>query len=113
MTTPVTDETTLIADINAANAAASGTVTITISGTINESTALPPINLQSGVTLDIVGENNAELDGNGLAPGAYGGLYVGSGNVNVSNLAIVDEAAVGSSGNGGLGGGLFVAPPPM
>ena len=79
---------------------------------IKLNSALAAINLQSGVTLDIVGDDNAvTLDGNGQQRG----LFVYSGVVNITNLTIANTVATGGAGadegggGAGLGGGLFVA----
>jgi hypothetical protein len=100
---------TAIAD---ADAATTGAITIDISGTINlGSTALDAINLASGVTLDIVGTNNAEINGGGTEQG----FFVYAGNVDISNLTIANtkaqggNGASGGGGGAGLGGGLFIA----
>jgi hypothetical protein len=79
---------------------------------IKLNSALAAINLQSGVTLDVVGGNNAvTLDGEGQQRG----LFVYSGVVNITNLTIENTVAKGGAGadegggGAGLGGGLFVA----
>ena len=108
---PVTTEAQLNdaivqADKQAAN---SGAFEIDLGGNISLSTALEAINLQSGVTLDIVGKGFT-LDGRGTQRG----LFVYAGAVDISNLTIsnmVAQGGNGASGGGGgagLGGGLFV-----
>jgi hypothetical protein len=107
---------TSIAQLNAAivavdgEAAGSGAYQIVLGGNISITTALAAINLKSGVTLDISG-NNYALDGGG----SQRGLFVYSGTVTVENLALQNMKALGGSGGqgggggAGLGGGLFVA----
>jgi hypothetical protein len=97
----------LAADAEAAN---SGTVAIALGADIAlDGVALDVVNLQKGVTLDLIG-NGYTLDGGGTEQG----LFVYAGTVDVSNLAINNMLARGGSGdNGGgggagLGGGLFI-----
>lgn len=104
-----------ITDLNAAIVAADavttpGTVTIDITGSIAlGATALEAINMQSGVTLDLVGNGNT-LDGGGTQRG----LFVYAGAVDISGLTLADMKAQGGTGvsggggGAGLGGGLFV-----
>jgi len=117
---------TTIAQLNAAIIAAdgetanSGTYEIVLGANadIGLTSALEAINLQSGVTLDIVG-NGAILDGENASTGAtydQRGLFVYSGVVNISNLTVANTNAIGGNGGfegggggAGLGGGLFVA----
>jgi hypothetical protein len=104
----VTDVAGLNAAIVAADGVtAAGTVTITLGANISlGTTELEAINLQPGVTLDIVG-GGYTLDGGGTERG----LFVYAGTVEVSDLTINDTLALGGSGGGGgagLGGGLFV-----
>jgi Arc/MetJ family transcription regulator len=104
----VTDVAGLNAAIVAADGVtAAGTVTITLGTNISlATTELEAINLQPGVTLDIVG-GGYTLDGGGTERG----LFVYAGTVEVSDLTINDTLALGGSGGGGgagLGGGLFV-----
>jgi hypothetical protein len=108
---PAASFTDLVNDINAANGeTTAGTYTIQVSGSIDLAGALPEVQLASGVTLDIQGENGATLNGGG----AQAGLYVYSGDVSISHLVIADTVAQGGNGAGGggggagLGGGLFV-----
>jgi hypothetical protein len=100
-----TSEASLNSQIETADQATSGIVTITISGKITESGSLEAINLKSGVTLNIVGVNGATLDGNH----ADQGLFIYSGNVTIENLTIQNAKAVGGAGGfgGGGGGGAF------
>jgi len=117
----VTDIADLNAAIVAADQAALGAQTIVIDGDIAlGGTALVAINLQTGVTLTIQGEDDAIIDGGG----AQRGLFVYSGQVAISDLTIENAVAQGGNGGatfganpilfgggggGGLGGGLFVA----
>src|SRR5580700_6328131 len=106
--------------ITTANAqiANSGTYTITLTGNITlGATALTPIDLAVGNTLDIAGTNGASsyaLIGGGTTTPERG-LFVYAGTVSIQNLLIEDMVAKGGSGGGGgggaagLGGGLFVA----
>ena len=77
---------------------------------ITETADLPAINLKSGDTLDITGDNHV-LDGNN---GNYQGLFVYSGAVTIQDLTIQNATAKGGAGNqgggggAGLGGGVFV-----
>ncbi len=113
----VTDLNTAI--VNADKAAAnSGVLEIDLQAgaTIELATALEAINLQTGVTLDIVG-NGAALDGanpNLTVSDIQRGLFVYAGTVAVDDLTIENAKAVGGAGGSGggggagLGGGLFV-----
>ena len=114
----VTNETELNADIRAidvsgADAAQNTNYVINIIGTIDLTTDLLAINLESGSSLTIGGTNGsggAALDGGG----SQRGLFVYAGNVTVENLTIENMSAVGGAGasggggGAGLGGGLFV-----
>ena len=107
------DTTSLITDLDDANATASGSVTIDITNNITLSAALPAISLAAGVSLTIDGGNT--LDGTGT----YRGFAVLGGTVTLQNLTITHalaEGAVGGLGGGGggagLGGGLFVGSEP-
>jgi hypothetical protein len=110
----ITQLNTAIATANA-QIANSGTYTITLTGNITlGATALTPIDLPAGNTLDIVGTNGASsyaLIGGGTATPERG-LFVYAGTVSIQNLLVEDMAAKGGSGGGGgaagLGGGLFV-----
>ena len=103
----------LNSEIKTADSATSGTLAITIDGSIAlGTTALEAINLEPGVTLDILGINNATLVGGGATPER--GLFVYGGTVSISNLLIENMKAAGgrgrqgSGGGAGLGGGLFI-----
>ena len=114
----VTNETELNAEIRAidvsgADAAQNTNYVINITGTIDLTTDLLAINLESGSSLTIGGTNGsggAALDGGG----SQRGLFVYAGNVTVENLTIENMSAVGGAGasggggGAGLGGGLFV-----
>ncbi len=118
---PVTTEADLNKLIEAVDGATvAGTYTIDIAGPITLTTALDAINLHAGVTLDIQGTNgsggaqNQTIDGGG----DQRGLFIYSGDVNVSDLTLADMRAVGGAGGSGasgggggagLGGALFVA----
>ena len=106
--------------IEAANGlvANSGTYTITLTGNITfGATALTPIDLAVGNTLDIDGTNGASsyaLIGGGTTTPERG-LFVYAGTVSIQNLLIENMAARGGNGGtddgggaAGLGGGLFV-----
>src|SRR5262249_7764218 len=102
--------TDLITDINNANAAGSGTVTIDITAGFTLTSGLPAIALQPGVSLVIEGGGNT-LDGGTDVQG----FAVFSGNVTLDNLTLADAVAQGATGDpagggggAGLGGGLFV-----
>jgi len=109
---PVATEDSLNAALAAAASAGPGTYEIDLAANadIALTTALNAINLQDGVTLDIVG-HGATLDGQE----SERGLFVYSGVVNISDLTIANARAVGGAGGSdggggaGLGGGLFVA----
>ena len=91
-----------------ADATSGNADTITLSGSISldpsnqpgQGTALEVINLHSGVTLNIIGNNNA-LDGGGWERG----LFVYSGKVTIDHLTISNMLALGGTGNNGGGGG--------
>jgi hypothetical protein len=136
-----TDASDLNALITAADSqTTAGTLTINISGSIalntlpavangetlawsgnhatpTAVTAVPDIaavNLHSGVSLVIVGTDNAVLDGGNTVRG----LFAYAGNLTVDNLTIQNTVAQGGAGGNsafaggggaGLGGGLFVA----
>jgi hypothetical protein len=93
-------------------AAGSGAYEIDLANfsTITLNVALDAINLKSGVTLVIDGEDDT-LNGEGRQRG----LFVYSGAVTIEDLTIENADALGGSGAGGggggagLGGGLFVA----
>ena len=110
-------------DVGGADAAPNTAYTIDITGTIDLTTALLAINLESGSSLTIAGTNGSggvevqTLDGGD----SQRGLFVYAGNVTVENLTIQNMSAVGGAGGGGdtgsglgggggagLGGGLFV-----
>jgi hypothetical protein len=95
----------------------SGTYTITLTGNITLGvTALTPIDLAVGNTLDIVGTNGTSSDAlvGGGTTTPERGLFVYAGTVSIQNLLIENMAAKGGDGSGGgggaagLGGGLFV-----
>jgi hypothetical protein len=102
--------------ISAVDAQTTGSYTITVTGSITETTYLTALDLASGVSVTIDG-GGFTLDGGG----AYRGLFVYAGNVTIENLKIQDAHAVGGAGGAkgvssagggggaGLGGGLFVA----
>ncbi|HZL01146.1 MAG TPA: hypothetical protein VFC47_14750, partial [Caulobacteraceae bacterium] len=111
---PVNSESALNIAILAADTATpgSGGYEIDLAGTITLTGALEAINLPTGVTLDIEGDN-AILDG---GTSGQRGLFVYSGAVSIENLTIQNMVAQGGAGgNGGggggagLGGGLFIA----
>jgi len=113
-TAPAANYSAFVDDVDTANAeTVAGTYTIDVSGTIDLGGQVPEIKLASGVDLDIVGGNNATLEGAGAGT-PDGGLFVYSGDVDISNLTIQEAYSVGGTGtNGGgggagLGGGLFV-----
>ena len=88
-TVTVTNVDQLNAALTAADQAVSGRQTIVIDGDIAlGGTALEAINLQSGVTLTIQGENGAIIDGGGTQQW----LFVYSGVVTIEGLTI--EASV-------------------
>ena len=110
-------------DVGGADAAPNTAYTIDITGTIDLTTALLAINLESGSSLTIAGTTGfggvevQTLDGGH----SQRGLFVYAGNVTVENLTIQNMSAVGGAGGGGdtgsglgggggagLGGGLFV-----
>jgi Hint domain/Passenger-associated-transport-repeat len=118
----VTTETQLNAAIDAVDKlqAGAGAYTIDVAGSIALNTALEPINLQAGVTLNINGTNGSggeqvqTVDGGG----DQRGLFIYSGVVNVTDITLADMQALGGAGGSGdlgggggagLGGGLFVA----
>jgi hypothetical protein len=119
---PVTSEAELNDAIIQADgeAANSGAFEIDVVGILDNplTTALKAINLQPGVTLNIVGkrlipgqDSFPVLDGGG----SQRGLFVYSGTVNIKNLTIENMVARGGNGGtgaggggAGLGGGLFV-----
>ena len=90
-----------------------GAVTIALGTNIAlGTTALEAFNLQSGVTVDLIG-NGFTLDGGGTERG----LFVYAGSVAVANLTIANMAALGGTaadalagggGGAGLGGALFI-----
>ncbi len=111
MSTSVTDFASLNAAIDAADAATSGDIVITLTNDITETATLDAINLHTGVTLTIDGGGHA-LDG----AGQYRGLFAYAGTLTVSNLSIDNTVArggdggnEGAGGGAGLGGGLFIA----
>ncbi|WP_232630428.1 autotransporter-associated beta strand repeat-containing protein [Methylobacterium sp. Leaf118] len=92
-------------------------ITLAANANIALTSALPAINLQAGVTLEILG-NGATLNGQSPVGASYNqrGLFVYSGDVTISDLTIANTVAQGGSGGpggggggAGLGGGLFVA----
>jgi hypothetical protein len=107
-----------------AEAAANTDYTITLAqdATINLDRTLSAINLQSGSTLTVLGQD-ATLDGQNQ----YRGFVALSGTVTLDNLTIANARAIGGTGGfsqtdindraatggggAGLGGGLFVAGP--
>src|SRR5271165_1696840 len=91
------DNAILAADSLAASA---GTYTITLTSNITLAAQLEAINLQPGVTLDIVG-NGYTIDGGGTD----NGFFVYAGDVDIQNLTLADMTAVGGAGGGGGGGG--------
>ena len=111
-------------DVGGVDAAPNTAYTIDdLPDTIDLTTALLAINLESGSSLTIAGTNGSggvevqTLDGGG----SQRGLFVYAGNVTVENLTIQNMSAVGGAGGGGdtgsglgggggagLGGGLFV-----
>lgn len=100
----------LDAALGAANALTSGTMTIELAANIAlNGGVLDAIELAAGATLDLIG-NGDTLDGGNTQQG----LFVYSGVVDVSDLAIDDMVArggdgvSGGGGGAGLGGGLFV-----
>ena len=111
MSTSVTDFASLNAAIDAADAATTGDIVITLANDIAETATLDAINLHAGVTLAIDGGGHA-LDG----AGQYRGLFAYAGTLTVGNLSIDNTVARGGNGGSlsggggaGLGGGLFVA----
>jgi large repetitive protein len=99
-------------DVGGADAAQNTAYTIDITGTIDLTTALLAINLESGSSLTIAGTTGfggveaQTLDGGG----SQRGLFVYAGNVTLENLTIQNMSAVGGAGGGGdtgsgLGGG--------
>ena len=94
-------------DVSGADAAQNTNYVINITGTIDLTTDLLAINLESGSSLTIAGTNGIggpavqTLDGNG----SQRGLFVYAGNVTVENLTLENMAAVGGAGGSGGGGG--------
>ena len=112
----ITSESLLNTEIQTADGeTAAGTYTITVDGSIADTTDLTAIDLHTGVTLVIDGINGGTLDGGGL----HRGLFDFNGALTVNNLTISDMLAQGGAGGyagsnaggggAGLGGGLFVA----
>jgi hypothetical protein len=107
-------------DIGGASAATNTAYTITLTSSFTLGTDLFAVNLASGSSLTVHG-NNATIDGGGNQRG----FFVYSGAVAIDNLTITNAAAVGGAGgtaNGagvqsagggaggmGAGGALFVA----
>ena len=88
------------ADNTAAN---SGVLYLEVGANIKLAGELDQIQLASGNTLEIEGDDHT-LNGDD----DYSGLYVGSGDVKIENLTIKDTSVRGEFGQAGLGGGLFV-----
>ncbi len=114
----VNNESNLNTDLSAIDsggtqAATNTTYTITFGQGFTLTSQLDAINLESGSTLDIVG-NSDTLNGGG----AFSGLLAFAGAVAINNLTIANAKATGGTGGAGsygggggagVGGGLFVA----
>src|SRR5215469_8282838 len=98
--TNIADLDNVIAQANAETTAGTYVINLGANATIALSQALTEISLQSGVTLDIVG-NGATIN----AEVSQRGLFVYSGVVSISDLTIENAAAVGANGTNAAAGG--------
>src|SRR5271168_4402989 len=82
-----------------------GTYTITLTGTITETSGgLYALSLAPGVQVDIDGANNT-ISGGDFNEAFFGGLAVTTGTVSISDLTLKDTLARGGAGQDGGGGG--------
>jgi hypothetical protein len=91
-------------EISAADSASSGSFAITLTADALATGALDAISLAAGVTLSIDGAGHT-LNGEG----AYAGLVIDQGSVNVQNLTIANAVAQGAGGGVSIGTGGSVA----